>query len=254
MNKQIFIFSLLLVIVVPFNSSAQRWKLRRYEASAGPGTVNFFGDIGGTAADKNMAGFKDIQLRYTRPSLVLGGTYKLRGDMHLKMNLIFGAIAGDDLESRNDGRNFAFTSTIFEPSLQFEYYLLPEGKGFSSSAIFNKRGMINNYAQFSVYVFAGVGGIYSNPKPKKDYVTVFNDNFSKFGVAFPAGLGIKYSIDSQWSLGFELGRRFTLTDYIDGYTSEFSKHKDTYYIGAITAIYKIRTDRRGVPSFKRSYR
>ena len=114
--------------------------------------------------------------------------------------------------------------------------------------------MVNNYAKFSVYAFAGVGGIYSNPKPKNDYVDVFNDNFSKFGVAFPVGLGFKYSIDSQWSFGVELGRRFTLTDYIDGYTTAFSEHKDTYYIGAFTAIYKIRTDRRGMPSLKRSYR
>jgi opacity protein-like surface antigen len=254
MNKYFLIFSLILLTVFSIDTSAQRWKLRRYEASAGLGTLNFFGDIGGTADDNNLIGFKDIQLKFTRPSVFFGAAYRLREDMNVRMNLIFGSITGDDINSRNDGRNYAFTSTIFEPSFQFEYYLIPEGKTFYSSAIFNRRGMINNYAQFSAYVFLGIGGVLSNPKPRKDYVSVFEDNFSKFGVAFPLGLGLKYSIDSQWSLGFEIGRRLTLTDHIDGYTSKFSEHKDTYYISTFSAIYKLRTDRNGLPSFRRYYR
>ena len=254
MKKHLFIFFLTALIIIPLTSSAQRWKLRRYEGSFGLGTTNFFGDIGGTADDENLAGFKDIELGYTRPSLVTGVTFRLREDMNIKMNMIFGFITSDDVNSRNDGRNFAFTSTIFEPSFQFEYYLVPEGKAFSSSAIFNRRGMINNYSQFSMYLFSGIGGIYSNPKPRKNFVDRFDDNFSKFGVAFPVGIGLKYSIDSQWSIGFEFGRRFTLTDYMDGYTSDFSKHNDAYYIAAFNAIYKVRTDRRGFPSFKRAYR
>ncbi len=255
MNKSFFIIiSLILFLISSTDTSAQRWKLRRYEVSAGLGTVNFFGDIGGTADDDNLIGFKDIQLKYTRPSLFMGAAYRLREDMNIRMKLIFGLIAGDDHNSRNDGRNFAFTSTIFEPSLQFEYYLIPESKSYTSSAIFNRRGMVNNYAQISVYAFAGIGGILSNPKPLKDYVNVFEDNFSKFGLAFPLGLGLRYSVDSQWSIGFEFGRRFTLTDYIDGYTSQFSKHKDIYYVSSFTAIYKLRTDRRGLPSLKKYYR
>lgn len=254
MKKNFFIISLILLIGFSIDTSAQRWKLRRYEASAGLGTMNFFGDIGGTIDDTNLLGFKDIQLRYTRPSIFLGAAYRLREDMNIRMNLIFGAIAGDDVDSRNDGRNFAFTSTIFEPSFQFEYYLIPDGKSFSSSAIFNRKGMINNYAQFSAYAFVGIGGVKTNPKPRKDYVNVFDDNFTNLGVAFPVGLGLKYSIDALWSLGFELGRRFTLTDHIDGYTSKFSKHNDTYYIGTFTAIYKFRTGRNGLPSIRRYYR
>lgn len=254
MHKNFIIIFLILSICCFTETSAQRWKLRRYEASAGFGTLNFFGDIGGTADKNNLIGFKDIQLKFTRPSFSLDAGYRLTEDLNLKMKFLFGFIAGDDLNSRNDGRNFAFTSTIFEPSLQLEYYIIPESKSYSSSAIFNKRGMINNYAQFSAYVFAGLGGVLSNPKPRKDFVHVFDDNFSKFGLAFPIGLGGRYSIDSQWSLKFELGRRFTLTDYIDGYTSKFSKHKDTYYVSTFGVVYKFRTTRSGLPSLKKYYR
>ena len=244
---------LILLMEIPSVLHAQRWKLRRYEAIFGIGSSNFFGDIGGTADDDNMVGFKDIQLQYTRPVVNIGLRYKLTGDMAAKFNLAFGVFSGNDINSRNDHRNFAFNSTIFEPSLQFEYYLLPEARGYSSAALFNRRGMINNYSKYYIYLFGGVGGIYYNPKPLKSFEERFNDNFSKFGAVFPVGLGIKYSVDAKWTLGFEFGRRFTTTDYIDGYTSQYSKHKDTYYIGVLSAVYKVRTDRRGRPILRNTF-
>lgn len=254
MNKKWATTLLILIIFLPSVLHAQRWKLRRYEFMFGVGTSNFFGDIGGTSDDNNAAGIKDIQMQYTRPAVDIGLRYKLTGDMALKASFIFGTISGNDINSRNDNRNFAFRSTIFEPSLQFEYYLLPEARGYSSAALFNRRGMINNYSKVYIYLFGGVGGVLYNPKPLKDFEARFNDNFSKFGAVFPVGAGLKYSIDSKWTLALELGRRFTTTDYIDGYTSPYSKHKDTYYFGLFNAVYKIRTDRRGRPILRNPYR
>lgn len=248
MKKQYLITFLLILVMIPISSSAQKWKLRRYEACFSIGTSNFYGDIGGSADVNNAWGFKDIQLQYSRPSLGFGGRYKLSGDMALKMNLIYGFVAGNDVNSRNDGRQYSFTSTIFEPSLQFEYYIIPESRALNSAALFNRRGMVNNYSKIYLYVFGGVGGVFSNPKLKdKNGTNITSNNFSKFGVAFPLGIGFKYTIDSQWSLGFEFGRRITTTDYIDGYSSQFSKHHDIYDFGMVNAVYKIQTDRRGFP-------
>lgn len=253
MCKKAKLFIMLLMLIVPMISHAQRWKLRRYEPYIGIGTTSFYGDIGGTSSTNTAMGFKDIQLQYSRPSFVLGFRYKLESDMALKFNLVYGFVAANDAGSRNDARNYAFTSTIFEPSLQFEYYLLSEGRGLSSTALFNKRGMVNNYSRLYIYLYGGLGGVFFDPKPLEDLEAVFKDDFNKFGAVFPVGLGIKYSIDANWSLGLELGRRFTTTDYIDGYTSKFSDHKDTYYIGTFNAIYKIRTDRRGRPLLRSGY-
>lgn len=108
--------------------------------------------------------------------------------------------------------------------------------------------MINNYSKIYVYLFGGIGGVIGNPKLKDGAGTIITpNNFSKFGIAFPVGAGLKYTIDSKWSLGLEFGRRFTTTDYIDGYTSKYSKHNDLYDFGMLSAIYKIQTDRRGLP-------
>ena len=253
MYKIAKLFLVLLMLILPMVSHAQHWKLRRYEPYIGIGTTSFYGDIGGSSSTNTAMGFKDIQLQYSRPSLVLGLRYKLESDMALKFNMVYGFVAANDDGSRNDARNYAFSSTIFEPSLQFEYYLLSEGRSFISTALFNKRGMVNNYSRLYIYLYGGLGAVFFDPKPLKDFVSQFDDNFTKFGVAIPVGIGLKYSIDANWSLGLELGRRFTTTDYIDGYTSKFSDHKDTYYIGTFNAIYKIRTDRGGRPLFRRGY-
>jgi hypothetical protein len=253
-KRKLFFFSLVL-ISISASSYAQKWKMKRYEATFGIGTSHFYGDIGGTEDANNAAGFKDIQFQYTRPSFSVGARYKVAADMAVKMNLIYGFVAGNDKDSRNDGRKYSFTSTIFEPSFQFEYYLLSENKSYGSSALFSRRGMINNYSKIYIYLFGGIGGVISNPKLKDGEGNIITtDNFSKFGIALPLGAGLKFTIDSRWSVGFELGRRFTTTDYIDGYTSKYSEHKDIYDFGMFSAIYKIKSDRRGLPILGRARR
>jgi len=248
MNKRQLTGILLILLFLPLSSNAQSWKLRRYEASVSLCTSQIYGDIGGSADANNLYGLKDIQILKTRPSVAFGARYKIDERMAVKVNLIFGMVSGNDEKSRNDDRNFSFTSTIIEPSAQFEYYLISERKSVSSGASFSRRGMINNFGKLYPYVFAGVGGIISNPKLlRNDVPVILDESISKFGLTFPLGIGIKTSLNSKVSLGFEFGRRFTTTDNIDGYTSEWSKANDLYDIGMFSLIYKIPTDRRGRP-------
>lgn len=253
-SKQLFL-SLLIFSAVIHETDAQRWKLRRWEASAGLGTVLFYGDMGGTTAT-SLSSLRDYQMRYTRPSLNMSVSFKLRGDMSLRSNFAFGMIAGGDDNSRNENRQIGFKSTIFEPSLQFEYYLLSEGWNRRSSALFNRRGMLNNYDDYYLYVYAGLGGVFTNPKQYKDYRFILN-NDQNIGLVIPAGIGIKYAIDSKVLLGFDFGPRLTFIDGMDGYSSPaYNKYKDFYYYTSFNAIYKIRSDRRGLPIIRgiRSFR
>ena len=109
---------------------------------------------------------------------------------------------------------------------------------------------------FTAYAFLGVGGVFFSPKfsysgnPPAPYEYV--SNYSKMSAVIPVGLGVKYVIDRYWSVGFEFGRRFAFTDYLDGLSTAYSSHNDTYYFGVLHAIYKLETDRYGVPLiFKR---
>jgi hypothetical protein len=249
-----------LFLVISFAGCfGQNWLLNRYEIHFGLGTTNVFGDIGGTADKSNLFGLKDIRLNETGSSFYLGARYKIKDNQALKLNLIYGTAKSSDEGSRNATRMFSYKTSIFEPSLQYEYYFLSENRNLRTSRLYNRRGMINNFSTLSFYAFGGLGGVFFNPQfstsglepqPNVEYTT----GYSKFSVVLPIGIGLKTAINKLWSVGFEFGRRFAFSDYIDGLSTSFSKAKDTYYFGSIHMVYKIETDRYGRPLFLRKQR
>lgn len=251
-----FIVILIFLASIFTNGFSQRWKLTRYEAVGGIGTTNVFGDIGGTADKSNWFGIKDIRIAETGYSLYLGARYFFTENTAIKYNMIYGHAAGSDANSKNADRQFSYKTSFFEPSVQYEYYFIKEGRRNRMSNIYNRRGMINNYTLLSAYAFGGLGGLIFSPKltsggrlpdaatPHFELV----DGYSKFSGVLALGAGVKYSIDKEWSIGFEFGRRFTFTDYLDGLSnSKYSHSNDTYYFGVINVIYKLETNRRGIP-------
>jgi opacity protein-like surface antigen len=249
MIKRLLPYLILLIFCIPHSAEAQRWKLKRYEGLFGVGFLNYFGDIGGAADNENWFGIKDLSLKHTRPSFYLGARYKIRQNVAVKMNLMYGYISGDDTGSKNSDRGYAFSSSLFEPSLQAEYSLISEEQRRRSGAMFNKRGMMNNYSQINLYLYAGIGGVFFNPSVNDalQASSHYDPNHSKMGIVFPAGIGLKYVISQRWSVGAEFGVRLTTTDYLDGYASPWSKANDLYYFGHVHGIYRIRTSKDGFP-------
>jgi hypothetical protein len=254
-----FFSILLLFVVITEHAYGQRWKLRRYEVGGGIGITQVFGDIGGTAEAKNMYGLKDIKIDETRLAFDALGRYKIDPTYSIKLNAILGFGNGTDAESRND-RGREYKTILFEFSGQLEYYFIGEEKRFRSAAMFNRRGMLNNYASFSVYGFMGLGMVYSNAKVTftKTDPGVNDQMFTggNIGAVLPVGLGLKYIIDDRWLVNPELGYRISFTDKIEGYTqTKDSKHNDIYYFLTISACYRLESSRRGLPSiFDRGYR
>ncbi len=259
MNRQ-YILSLLAVIMFSVNGYGQNWKHLRYEVHFGAGISNFFGDIGGTAAKDNLWGLKDIGISNAGTAFYVGARYKIAQNQAFKLSLIYDRSRGKDIGSKNEDRNFSFTTSIFEPSVQYEYYLVcDEPRYLSASHLYNRRGMINNYSRIGVYAFLGVGGVFYFPKvfyhgrpPEPGVESV--SGYSKMTLGIPFGLGIKKAIDKYFSIGFEFGRRIVFSDYLDGISTTYSKHNDTYYFGIFNLIYKLETDRKNVPYIFRKYK
>ena len=249
MLKRVITYLFILILCFPSETNAQKWKLRRYEAAFGAGFGMYFGDIGGASSADNMLGLKDISIKSTRPSLYMGVRYKIRQNVAVKMNLSYIRLSGSDEGSLNSERGFQFGTNVFEPSVQAEYSIISEEQRARSSALFNKRGMINNYSQINLYLYAGIGAAKHWPKPNEAMMASVNydPDHSTFGIVFPVGIGLKYILNSSWSLGAEFGVRWTTTDLLDAYTSPYSKANDLYYFGVINVIYRIRTSRTGAP-------
>jgi len=251
------ILFLLLLILIAIPAEAQRWKILRYEASFGIGTCNIFGDIGGSATRSNLYGLKDIKLTTSRPSLVLGVRYKLEENMALKLNLNFCMGGGSDAGSihATEQRAYTFTSLLFEQSMQYEYYIIHEDAVKKSAAVFNRRGMMNNYSKISVYGFAGLGGLYYMPSLKGTTPTPSMETRlgSGYTLTVPFGIGAKLVYSDHWSFNAELGYHYTLSDGLDGLTSVGSHANDIYWLLQVSAIYRIRTSRNGLPEFMENW-
>ena len=246
--KKILFFIVALAVAGTAVTNGQAWKMRRYELIAGIGTANYFGDIGGYSKGENVLGIKDLSISRTRPSIYLGARYKIYEVLAVKLNFIFGFISGSDEGKQNDTRNFEFSATIFEPSVQVEYAFLKE-KESRSYLMMKGSGVRPFNSSISAYVFLGLGGGFFSPKAKENLEN-YEFDYSKATLVVPMGLGVKYGLTPNWSIGFDLGGRLTTTDYLDGYTSSYSKSNDVYYFGVINFVYKMKTTRTGWPEFR----
>jgi hypothetical protein len=231
---------------------AQQWKLKRIEALFGIGTTSMFGDMGGKPGASDLLFIQDITFRTTRPSIYLGLRYRVNPRWTVKTSFSYGYSKTDDYEgSRNELRGFSSVTRLFEFNGNVEYYFISEQRLLTSAAVFNRRGMINNYSHYAAYVFAGLGSVLYKPDPAIGAGRPGDEYRTTTGITatLPIGIGVKYIISEDWIIGYEFGYHQTISDKLDGFISPTSKRPDVYWISSLTLNYRIPTTRRGLPVF-----
>lgn len=253
MKRTFWILIAAILLLSALDVSGQRWKLRRYEVDIYLAAVSFHGDIG--LADRPLGNM----LNGMRPNVGLIPRYRLTEDLAVSLDLGYIMYGGKDEAESSHGRVYSFNSHAFQHFARLEYMLIGAGRRRFDFGIYNRRGMINNYNKLNLYLYGGGGGILSKStvRDEEGEEPLSNpgyDNSFKYGAAFPVGGGIKISLDPRWSIGVELGYQFSLTDWLDGYKSQFSNYKDSYFLTSIKAVWRIRNDRNGRPIFSKYYR
>lgn len=255
MKNKFWIPIIVLLILTSFDGYGQRWKLRRYQADLYVGAVSFHGDIG--LANKPLMN----NINGLRPSVGLKSMFRITQDINVSLDLAYIMYGGKDQEGSSHGRDYSFNSHAFQHVARVEYFIMGDSRRFISGAVYNRKGMINDYNKLYVYVFGGAGGVLSKSKVKdlnnggeEPLDNPGYNNNMVYTAVFPVGAGVKWAIDARWSIGVEIGYQFTLSDYLDGYSSQWSKYNDSYYLTSVKAIYHIRNDRNGRPMFKKLYR
>jgi hypothetical protein len=243
----------LIIIVAIFSLSsianAQLWKLRRYEVTAGIGTTQFFGDIGGFSKDENVLGFKDITFRQTRMNLSIAMKDRILDELSVRLNLASGYFHATDVRGSNVARGFESRTMFFEPSLLGEYYFI-KNKGENSFLLMKGKGNgpESIFSMLDFYVFTGFGGLSFNVSPN-DLLAPLATKTRGFTAIFPAGVGVNMISSGYFNFGLELGGRYSFSDNIDGFTSPHSKSNDVYYFLNFVFTYKVKTGKNGLPSF-----
>lgn len=239
--RKIYILFLLIVLaieLVPTDAQAQRFTLRRRYGSVGVsmGAMNYFGDIVPEPA------FTSFRFKSTRPSISISYTYRYRPRISFRGSYTWGRIMGDDKlsaepeEPENWGRymrNLSFRNDINELSV------------VTIVDLFENRNTYIRRPDFVPYGFIGIAVYHHNPKAyyengshpgitEEDDIPsgwydlqplgtegqyVFGGGYKSpyelFQISIPFGLGVRYRLDNQWDLSFEVGWRKTFTDYLD---------------------------------------
>ncbi|MGM0530042.1 MAG: DUF6089 family protein [Bacteroidota bacterium] len=237
MRKALKYTALIIVLLLPLVSFSQEWKLRRTELIVGFGGTDYHGDI---EKRSSFPGLRTIDFSYVRPNISIGGRYRLTERENIKGKLSFGYLEGSDEGTENASRNYAFITSLYEFSARYEYSVIPENTPVNYSFGNLLDGLRSNKANLNTYFFGGLGGSYFEPSPKAGLEGSDGfDNSKNMALVLPIGAGIKYPLTEKIFLGFEIGRRFTTTDLIDGYTSEYSNWPDSYYFSSLNVVLKI---------------
>lgn len=246
MKKIHYLFIFLLL--VPFLSSAQRWRKERFSLVVGIGTNHFMGDLGGGKKDAaHFLGIRDLDMSSTRPTFQVALKYKILQELAVKPIFSYARLYGSDAASGSLGRrsrNLHFMSNIWELGVQVEYSFIKE-KGIARYTF----SSIKASKRISAYVLFGGGMFLYNPKAKDasgswvslrelrtegqgqasyTYTPVDDSgallpvetitpdkSYGRIAAYFSAGLGIRYSLNRRFGIGLEITTRYTTTDYID---------------------------------------
>jgi Domain of unknown function (DUF6089) len=191
--------------------------------SLGFGTSSYYGDLSpyGRIVQSTFNGIRwNANFNFTR---------QISPSLGVRFGLTWARISGDD--SFMDGvagyeanfmRNLHFRNDIKELSIVAQYDLIRTEKSYLRRE------------KIIPYIFGGIAVFAHDPVARPD-TSLYSDGwtrlqplntegqglpgystpYSLISVAFPIGFGVRYKINNSWDLGFEMGFRYSMTDYLD---------------------------------------
>lgn len=207
--KKLQLFSTLVICSVFIVQSHAQY----FDMGVQGGIMKYNGDLTPTTGDLEI-----------HPAL--GGflRYHFNPRWALSTSFIFGSISGKDSNAEDpvrQRRNLSFKSSLSELAFRGEFNILP----FTPQLEKDKRAL-------APYLFAGLGFTFF--KPKAYYNGTWyelqplgtegqgTERYQYLQLSFPMGLGFRYGFSAKGNIGFEVGYRFTTTDYLDDVSGNYA--------------------------------
>lgn len=242
------IFILLVILFFLPDSNAQLWKYKRFQASGYLGTSQFFGDVGGFTRGENAIGFKDMTLKQTRFTVGASVKFWVVEDATIRGGVSFTMVHGTDVRGSNINRGFVSTASIIEPTIGGEYYFIRNKA--RNSYLFLQSGRLSSTSLLKlidVYATVNFGAAIFSVTPNE----LLESRMGKdSGVAFsvPVGVGADLVLSPKVCIGTEMLIHGTFTDYLDGYTSQYSARNDMFYTWVLSFNYNFKLKKSRYPS------
>jgi hypothetical protein len=192
------LLTVILFVFISVSANAQTW-----EIGGAIGGVGYIGDLNPSNPIKLSGGSVGMFLKRN-----------FNGYISAKLNFTYGQISGADSTSSSQQlreRNLSFVDPLKELSLMAEFNFMK----YIPDVTENK---------YTPYIFLG-GGI-TTYAPRANYngqlISLRNlltegqaKPYKNYAIVIPYGAGFKYNIMGKWTVGAELGYRYTNTDYLD---------------------------------------
>lgn len=191
---------------------------------------NYIGEIGMEAGLAHYFGDLNSTTSFHSPKPIAGIFYRYFFNTYIgaSAHLHFAQLGYSDVYNADTFqhiRNLSFNTHIAGLSLQADFNFFKFEPGSISY-------------RFTPYLTLGVGAIHFNPyafyENKKYYLQplgtegqgspLYPDRkkYPLWTFEIPIGLGIKYNINSQWNIGFNVTYHYTGTDYLDDVSSTYA--------------------------------
>lgn len=213
------IFFVIALFVFTFSGLSQRYN---FEFGARAGAANYLGDIGG--GDLARPFVFNLEMKDTRWGFGAFIRYRFSPYFAHQFGFNYMRVQGADSESENlarQGRNLSFRNDLLTIDYKFEYY-----PSQLSMADVGKRGRYRT--DFKTYIFAGVGGVYHNPKAlyQGEWIALRplmteGEKYSPIALTIPFGAGFYFTYRKQHRFGFELSYNYTFTDFLDDVSGNY---------------------------------
>lgn len=187
---------------------------QQYAVDLFAGTSNYQGDM--------ME--KRYSMRNSKMVLGVGGSYIINGHFRVRGLISLAKLGANDQYASDPAliaRNLNFSTSLTELSLTVHYDLLDL-----------------DYFKFTPYLFGGIAAFHFNPYTNDSaYGKVFLKPLSTEGqglalypdrkpysltqISFPIGAGIRFRVNDNIAIAWEIGLRKTNTDYLDDLSSTY---------------------------------
>jgi hypothetical protein len=193
-------------------------------AFAQQSSIDFIGGISNYHGDLQP---KPYTFKLSKLAYGAGISHQLGSQLSVRASFIFAKVEGDDKFQKAQNlkaRNLRFFSQVKEFNINLQYNLMD---------IYTKK--------FTPYVFAGVGVFHFDPYifdnlDNKIYLRTLSTegqgipqylnrkNYKLTQLNIPFGAGIRYALNEQFDLGFEIGYRKLFTDYLDDVSKTYADY------------------------------
>lgn len=189
---------------------------RGWEAGVWAGTAFYFGDLN-TSYNLSLPG----------PAGGAMARFNFNNRLCTKFSLNAAQVRGKDAISKNTferARNLSFRSTVVDFGAQLEFNFLPYTHGSQDEF-------------YTPYVFAGFNVFYYNPqaeyqgnwvdlRPLGTEGQMKGEEYFSTSGGLLYGMGLKFDLNYEWSLNFEMGARTLFTDYIDDVSGVYADKEE----------------------------